>query len=281
MTAVILGADSATGAYLARLLEARGGEVFASPGGGAALAALLGPEARVTAVPAADVVALVGTMDTGTLYALNDGSAAQAALVAEAIAAAPKTLRLAHVVDADVLRQSPALLAEARRIASLRRDAGHPAVNAILHAHDSRLGPADTLPAQIITAAWAAGRGTPQPRLDIVETGPRDWGWTAEYVDAVIRLAALERPVDLAIGSGHTLTASEITEHAFAFFGQDAAGYVRILPAATAPQTPVDTARLKAATGWSATTWGRDLVRALCEGAAARNGPGPGFVPVR
>jgi hypothetical protein len=49
---------------------------------------------------------------------------------------------------------------------------------------------------------------------------------------------------------------------------------------------PVDTARLKAATGWTASTWGRDLVRALCEGAAARahasgDGPGPGFVPVR
>jgi len=26
---------------------------------------------------------------------------------------------------------------------------------------------------------------------------------------------------------------------------------------------------------------GRGLVRTLCEGAAARNGPGPGFVPVR
>lgn len=281
MTALILGADSATGAYLARLLEARGGEVFACPGNGIAMTALLGPETRVTAVQAADVLALVGTMDIGTLYALNDGSAAQATLVAEALAAAPASLRLAHVVDADVLRQSPALLAEAKRIAALRRDAGRPAVNAILHAHDSRLGPADMLPAQIITAAWAAGQDTPRPMLDIFETGPRDWGWTAEYVDAVIRLAALERPVDLAIGSGHMLTASEITEHAFAFFGVNAAGHVRMVPAQAAPETPVDTARLKAATGWSATTWGRDLVRALCEGAAARNGPGPGFVPVR
>lgn len=281
MTALILGSDSATGAYLARLLEARGGEVFACPGGGAALTALLGPDARVTPVPAADVIALVGTMDGGTLYALNDGSAAQAALVAEALSAAPERLRLAHVVDAAVLRQSPALLAEARRVAALRRDGGRPAVNAILHAHDSRLGPPDTLPAQIIAAAWAAGQDTAVPILDIFETGPRDWGWTAEYVDAVIRLAALERPVDLAIGSGHTLTVGEIVAHAFAFFGRDAASHVRIQSAEGLPETPLDTTRLKAATGWSATTWGRDLVRALCEGAAARNGPGPGFVPVR
>jgi nucleoside-diphosphate-sugar epimerase len=281
MTALILGADSATGAYLARLLEARGEDVFLSPGGGAALTALLGPDARVTPVPARDVLALVSTMDSGTFYALNDGSAEQAALVEAAIAAAPETLRLAHVVDADALRRSPLLLAQAKQIAALRRDNGRKAVNAILHNHDSRFGSVDSLPARIIAAAYAAAQDAPLSRLEIIETGPQDWGWTAEYVDAVIRLAALDRPVDLAIGSGHLLTVTEMVEHAFAFFKRDPTAHVSIQVANDAPEPPVDTARLKAATGWSASTWGRDLMLALCEGAAAgariapRAGSGP------
>jgi nucleoside-diphosphate-sugar epimerase len=275
MTALILGADSATGAYLARLLEARGEEVFVSPGGSAALTALLGPEARITPVPAQDVSALVGTMDSGTLYALNDGSAEQAARVEEAISAAPQTLRLAHVVDADVLRRSPLLLAQAKQIGALRRDNGRRALNAILHNHDSRFGSIDSLPGRIIAAAYAAGQDAPLPQLKVIETGPQDWGWTAEYVDAVIRLAALDRPVDLAIGSGHLLGVAEMVEHAFAYFKRDPAKFVEILPGMSSPEKLVDTARLKAAIGWSASTWGRDLMLALCEGAAAGARIGP------
>jgi hypothetical protein len=275
MTALILGAESATGAYLARLLEARGRELFISPGGSAGVAALMGPDAKLTPVPPQDVEALVKTLDNGTLFALNDGSEAQAARVEAAITAAPEALTILHVVDNDVLRRSPLLLAEAKRIAALRRDGGRKAANAILHAHDSRLGPADALPARIIAAAWAAGQDAPQPLLQIPETGPRDWGWTAEYVDAVARIAGLDRPVDFAIGSGHTLTVAEMVTHAFAFFKRDPAGLVEVLPGEAPAEAPVDTVRLKTATGWSASTWGRDLVQALCEGAAARVASGP------
>lgn len=270
MTALILGADSATGAYLARLLEARGQEIFIVPGDSPAIATLMGPEPRLTRVPRHDALPLLKTLDTGTLYALNDGSAEQAALVEEALAVAPAGLRLAHVVDNRVLRRSPALLAAAKQVAALRRDGGRAAATIILHDHDSRLGPADLVTARVIAAAWAAGQDTPAPLLEIEETGPRDWGWTAEYVDAVGRIAALDRPADFAVGSGHTLTVAEIVEHAFAFFRRSPEGHVRILPGEAAPEASIDTQRLKDATGWSASTWGRDLVRALCEGAAAR-----------
>lgn len=270
MTALILGADSATGAYLARLLEARGQELFVVPGDSAAITTLMGPEPRLTQVPRHDALAVVKTMDRGTLYALNDGSAEQAALVEAALAAAPAGIRLAHVVDNHVLRRSPALLAIAKQVAALRRDGGRAAANIILHDHDSRLGPADLVTARVIAAAYAAGQDTPLPPLDITDTGPRDWGWTAEYVDAVGRIAALDRPVDFAVGSGHTLTVAEIVEHAFAYFRRSPEGLVNLRPAEAAPEPAVDTQRLKEATGWSASTWGRDLVRALCEGAAAR-----------
>jgi GDPmannose 4,6-dehydratase len=270
MTALILGADSATGAYLARLLEARGQEIFAVPGDSPAITTLMGPEPRLTRVPRHDALPLLKTLDTGTLYALNDGCSEQAALVEEALAVAPAGVRLAHVVDNRVLRRSPTLLAIAKQVATLRRDSGRAAATIILHDHDSRLGPANLVTARVIAAAWAAGQDTPAPLVEIEETGPRDWGWTAEYVDAVGRIAALDKPVDFVVGSGHTLTVAEIVEHAFAFFRRSPEGHVRILPGTAAAEAPIDTQRLKDATGWSASTWGRDLVRALCEGAAAR-----------
>lgn len=273
--ALILGSNSPVGAYLARLLQARGTTVFgvADDSANDALAAL-GVTDAVNPVSAADAADLATRLSDATIFAINDGSPAQAELVAEVLAraaAAGTTPRLAHVADADALRRHPALLEQAKTVAGYRRDRGRRAVNAILHAHDSRLGAPDTLPARITTAAWRAAQGGESNILELVETGPRDWGWTAEYVDAVARLAALDRPIDLAIGSGHSLDVSEIAGHAFAFFKHDPDQHVRIAPpATTAPEPEVDTARLKAATGWSASTWGRDFVRALCEGAASR-----------
>jgi GDP-D-mannose dehydratase len=272
---LILGSNGAVGGYLARLLQARGANVFGVTDNSAnnALSALGIADAVVPVAPA-EAAALAANLRDATIFAINDGSAEQAALVAEvlaAAAAAPTAPRLCHVADADTLRRNPALLQQAKRVAEYRRDNGRRAVNAILHAHDSRLGAADTLPARITAAAWRAAQSDGTPILDLTETGPRDWGWTAEYVDAVARLAALDCPIDLAIGSGHSLDVAEFAKHAFEFFKRDADQHVRIeLALHGSPEPAVDTDRLKTATGWSASTWGRDLVRALCEGAASR-----------
>lgn len=293
--ALILGAEGAIGGYLARLLHARGTRVTAVVGSTessvGALAAL-GIADDIALLPATAAPALAAGAGSTTIYAINDGSAARAALIAEVFAAAAPAARLTHVTDAALLRRAPAVRGQADAIAALRRDGGRHAVNAILHAHDSRLGPADALPARITRAAWAAAQPGADPGanpLDIAETGPRDWGWTPEYVDAVIRLAGLATPVDLAIGSGTALSVADFVAHAFAFFRRDPAPHVRILAGDGAIEAAVDVERLRAATGWSATTHGRDLVRALCEGAAGRGdptvgadgGPAGGFVPVR
>jgi GDP-D-mannose dehydratase len=276
--ALILGADTATGAYLARLLDARGIPVSGVLAGDGAALTDLGIAAAVTPVAAADVARLVTESPALTVFAINDGSAAQADLVAEVLAAGAAAFqrpRLSHVVDSAALRQSPALLDQAKKIVAWRKDDGLFATNAILHAHDSRLGPADSMPARVTAAAWRAAQAKgemPTTPVEFTETGPADWGWTPEYVDAIIRLAAMESPQDLAIGSGTLLSIEDFVRDAFAYFKLDPTGHVRVLPAADAPQSgpAVDTARLKAATGWSASTHGRDLVRALAEGAASR-----------
>ena len=263
-TALILGVNTPTGAYLARLLHARGTAIFGvSDETPTTALAALGITDDINHVPAAQAPSLAATLADATIYAINTGT--HAALIAETFAAAANA-RLCHIADAETLRKIPAILDQAKAIAALRRDHQRPAVNAILHAHDSRLGPAAGLPALITTAAHNAAKGI-QQNLHLTETGPLDWGWTAEYVDAIARLAALETPIDLAIASGHPLTVREFTDHAFAFFKISAEGHVHITPATAPPESPIDTARLKSATGWSASTWGRDLVRTLCEGA--------------
>jgi nucleoside-diphosphate-sugar epimerase len=272
--ALILGSNTAVGAYLARLLHARGTAVFgvASPDGGDGIAAL-GIADSVNAIEFSDAIDLAARLPDATLFAVNSGDATTAEQAAEIFAAANADARLCHIADADALRQSPRLRDQARAIAELRRDHRRRAVNAILHAHDSRLGPADSLPARITLAAWRAADGlTPSAPPDLVETGPRDWGWTAEYVDAIARLAALDRPIDLAIGSGHRLDTATMVDQAFEFFKLRPQGHVTVSPGTALAEPEIDTARLKAATGWSASTWGRDLVHALCEGAAARSG---------
>ncbi len=275
INAVILGADSPVGGYLARLLQARGQTVFAVGGHAGGALAALGSLADVNLVDSAEAAALSGRLADATVYLVRQpGDGDTVATMLAAFATAPAALRIAHVVDAAALREAPALLATAKTVAGLRRDHGRHAVNAILHAHDSRLGPITSLAGRVTDAAWRAAKGE-SVRLELVETGPQDWGWTAEYVDAVGRIAALPAPLDLAVGSGHCLTTAEFVEHAFGFFRIAAADHVHIHAGGAAAEPPaeppIDTARLKTATGWSATTYGRDLVRALCEGAASRN----------
>lgn len=264
-TALILGIDNPVGIYLARLLNARSVRVQGVGGGSAGLAALgiaddvatIEPEAALRAAADGRIDAVFGIAGDHLATVLDDAAA---------------TTRIAHVVDADALRRQPASVALARRIGDLRRDASRPVFNVILHPHDSRLGPADTLPARIIGAAFRAGTGD-APKLELVETGPRDWGWTPEYVDAVARLAALPVARDAAVASGHRLTTAGFAGHAFAFFGKNAADHVTITGTGSDAGTDTDAAAtaLKASTGWSASTWGADLVRALCEGATTRS----------
>ncbi len=276
--ALVVGADTATGAYLARLLNARGvgvSGVMTAADDAVGRLGSLGIADAVVPVSADDVAGLIGALPGIAVFGVAGDAAIDAALnaAAEAGAAEAHGRRFCQIADIDALRTAPALVARVQRLAALRRDRGLAFAAAVLHSHDSRLAPANTLPGRITTAAFRAAQPGGLPGvLELVETGPRDWGWTPEYVDAVIRLAALDRPVDLAIGSGTPLSVADFAREAFGFFGLDSADHVRMSPppSGTATEAPVDRARLKAATGWQASTAGRDLVRALCEGAAGR-----------
>ena len=264
---LILGGNGPVGGYLARLLQARGQRVAC-----VADAAVTTPDAltalgiagEIEAIDAADARRFVASGDVGTVFAVGSDDD-----ILSAIAASARPPRFINIVDAAALRTSPAPRALANRVADLRRDHGLHAANAILHRHDSRLGGLDSMPAQVTLHAWRVARGLATGTLELPETGALDWGWTPEYVDAVARLAALPQPIDIEIASGHRLTTADFVRDAFGFFRTDPADHVRLLPGA-ATGDAIDPASTKAATGWSASTYGRDLVRALAEGAAER-----------
>ncbi len=274
---LILSAHDATGAYLARLLQARGQQVatLAAHASSSEPLKALGIADDLEQLDAAEALRRAASADT-TTYVI--AGPATASLTDELIASAPP--RLIHIIGQDQLLADPAARENARRIMALRRDSGRFAANAILHGHDSRLAPASNLPARITTAAWqltqGSGTGLAVPEgtgLDVPEGPAQDWGWTPEYVDAVARLATLPVATDIEVASGEPLTPRAIAEHALAYFRLDPAAHIRMVPGAEPPLvTPrlPDLARLKQLTGWSASTSGRDLVRALCEGAASR-----------
>ena len=236
--ATILGLDTAAGAYLARLLAARGYAVRGT--GGDALLVRLGI--------AGDVTCDGGPIaDADELYDLRGDPAATRHLLRS-----PFRARVFVAVDPT----------DAVLIADLAaaRDAGRFVATGRVHAHESRLGPG-TSPVARIVAAAAAG-ADPHPADLATAT---DCGWTAEYVDAMWRM--LQRPAagDLAIASGVVLAGSEVARVAAAFFKCPPSP-----PAAAAPVAlAADTGPAHAALGWRAITTGDDLVEVLCEGAHA------------
>lgn len=261
---LIIGVDDHVGAYLARLLDARG--VALAGVGDAGLLTRLGIADAVTPVAGSDVAAAAA--ESRLVFAISNGSAERADLLATGIDAAKGSARLIHVADVADLSLAP-VRETITRISAARKASDGEAANLLLEAHDSRFGSRDALTARIIGAAYAVANGETRGMLEISEPGPRDWGWTPEYVDAVQRLANRERLVDMVVASGRTLTAAEMAEAAFGYFKADAAAHLRIEGTGT-PVSAIDPAALKAATGWTASTWGRDLVKALCEGAGDR-----------
>jgi GDP-D-mannose dehydratase len=234
--ATIFGLDTAAGAYLARLLGARGYAVRGT--GDLDLAARLGIADDMgrddTALPADEI------------YDLRGDAAAALALVAQ-----PDSARLFIAVDpgdAALIDALAAFRARGRFVATGR-----------VHANESRLGPG-TSPVARIVAAAAAG-AEPDPRDLATAT---DCGWTPEYVDAMWRMLQRPAPADLAIAAGVAITGNDAARVAAAYFKRPEPA---VLPSGAA--AVIDPRQAQAALGWRAVTTGDDLVTVLCEGVAS------------
>jgi len=232
MTAAILGLDTAAGAYLARLLGARGYAVRGT--GGKDLLARLGVADDVT--QADDAAAAIAGADE--IYDLRGDAAATAGLLALGGAG-----RVFVAVEPGAAVAPPA----GRFVATGR-----------VFPHESRFGPGTSPVARIVAAAAA---GTDPDPADLATS--TDCGWTPEYVDAMWRMLQRPAPATLAIATGRLLDGNDAARVAAAYFKRAVPGRV-----AAAPGGAGDPAPAMAALGWRAVTWGDDLVTVLCEGAA-------------
>ncbi len=251
-TAAILGLETQAGAYLARLLLARGYRVACTAARPATGLAKLGVADEVALYP--DIASAL-TILPAEIYDLRGPTPTRTADTAALLALVAG--RPARVFSAG---PGPAPDA-ATALVEAARHAGMFAVTGRMFAHESRLNE----DASSITRIVAASAADVVPNADDLATAT-DCGWTAEYVDPMWRMLQQASPGDVVIATGRVLTGHDVARHAAAYFGRD-------LP----PLTDVaisgevgDPATARAALGWSATTWGRDLVRILCEGVAEK-----------
>lgn len=272
--ALILGVGGQDGAYLARLLVARGIEVSGTTRNPGALW-------RLAELQAGDSVTLHGFAEDGDVDALiadtapdqiydlrgpapyEPVDAAHLAARTRALlnAVAGRDVRLVVAGAGADAAFPPAFVAARTEVANLvaaARAAGSYAVTARLSEHASRLsGP--SVAVQLIAQVQAAARGEV---LDLAHPArAHDWGWSPETVDALWRMLQAAHPADAAVATGMLLTEHAFTVHACEYFGIAAdLGAPPALPTAVAVADPP--------AGWRAFTHGRDLVRTLCEGAA-------------
>ena len=261
-TALILGLDTAAGAYLARLLDARGVRLAGT--GGMELVAGLGIGDKVARYDAVDA-AMLANLRPDEIYDLRDDAEATATLLeysgaARVFVASPASDYLART-EGNAGTDTHAVVIRAR-------DNGRFAVTGTVFPHESRLGPGTSPVARIVVAVLA---GADPDAADLASV--TDCGWTPEYVDAMTRMLQQPKPRDFAIATGRALTGIDAARHAFDYFGRDASrfngevertGGVVEQTGGTGDPAPA------AALGWRAVTWGRDLVRVLGESIAAK-----------
>lgn len=155
-------------------------------------------------------------------------------------------------------------------VAVARRAHGQFASTAFLFSHESPLRPETFAIGKIVGAVKriAAGSG------ELLELGNvevvRDWGWAPEYVEAMVRMLALDAPRDLVIATGRSHSLAEFVAAAFAEAGLDWRDHVRIGAVAPRPADiacqHADPGLARELLGWRAETGLAALARRLIGG---------------
>ncbi|HYK01938.1 MAG TPA: GDP-mannose 4,6-dehydratase [Thermoanaerobaculia bacterium] len=163
--------------------------------------------------------------------------------------------------------------AEAHRITvDYRERFGLYAVSALVCNHESPLRGEQFVTSKVIAAAAAAARGTLPGKLHLGDCSvSRDWGYAAEYVDAMWRMLQQDQPSDFVIATGESHTVEELVAAAFAEFGLDHREHVVSDPALHRPAdirySRGNPTRARERLGWEAQTKFAALVRLLADAA--------------
>jgi len=141
------------------------------------------------------------------------------------------------------------------------------ACNGILFNHESQLRPERFVTQKIIAAARRIAAGSSETlrlgRLDIA----RDWGWAAEYVEAMWLMLQQDRPQDFVVATGRSFTLEAFVEAAFAHFALDWRQHVvqdeKLFRPTDIQLSRANPAKAKRVLGWEARTSGADVVRQM------------------
>lgn len=112
-------------------------------------------------------------------------------------------------------------------VANYRDAYGLFACNGILFNHESPFRPERFVTQKIVSAAARIADGSGEiltlGRLDVV----RDWGWAAEYVDAMWRMLQQDDPDDYIVATGEANSLADFVREAFAVHGLEWQKHVR------------------------------------------------------
>lgn len=159
-------------------------------------------------------------------------------------------------------------------VANYREAYGIFACSGLLFNHESPLRPARFVTQKIIRSAVdIAERRSDRLRLGKLEVG-RDWGWSPEYVDAMISMLDQAAPEDLVIATGEMHTIRQFADAAFAAVGLDWTKHVETDATLLRPSDIIasvgNPARAAETIGWRATVKFPHLVSKLIEAEMER-----------
>lgn len=153
-------------------------------------------------------------------------------------------------------------------VANYRDAYGLRAASGILFNHESPMRPERFVTQKIVRGAARIARGENRGALRLGNLDVRrDWGWAAEYVEAIRLMMRCDEPDDFVIATGKSATLREFTEAAFAAFGLDWCEHVISAPELLRPsEITVSIGRPERARdklGWTAQVHMSEVVRRL------------------
>jgi GDPmannose 4,6-dehydratase len=114
---------------------------------------------------------------------------------------------------------------------SYRQRYGLFACSGILYNHESPRRPLEFLPRKVAHGAAAISLGLQQELVLGDLDASRDWGYAADYVEAMWRMLQQHEPDDYVVATGESHSVRELVECAFAHVGLDWERHIRLDPA--------------------------------------------------
>ncbi|HXK19298.1 MAG TPA: GDP-mannose 4,6-dehydratase [Polyangiaceae bacterium] len=164
-------------------------------------------------------------------------------------------------------------------VSAYRSTHGLFACSAVLYSHESPRRPSHFLMRKVARAAACIAHGSVE-RLKLGDLdASRDWGYAADYVEAMRLMLAASQPQDFVIATGEMHSVRQVCEVAFAHVGLDWRRHVEADEQLKRPPETVlrvgNAARARRELGWAPSCSFEQLVTMLVDAdSAAFDGPG-------